>query len=447
MNNSSIIEISLKHLKRKENVVYGLVFVLLVIILFLLLSFINLIISYRRDSNNYSILARTILVQNEHSNQDFDKINTIKHVKLNLSDKYYYPYYVTANEFDVENSKGYIGIKAVVEENSIKIVDGRNIKNDKELLIPSVFYPHGEFTDDGKAEIIKDNFIDGKDWIGKQIILASSKDYPFRMLYPEYNDPADKKEDEKLREEYEEKILKPYLEKQQKYSYTIVGTFDSSYNMLERNIVFVSKDDLDDIKNDIKGGTGHKEEDGTYTFNAEKYDDRMIIVDNYKNVKYVQEELTKMGFSNTIVRSFDEIQYKLLTYVPLSVAIIVLFVAIKLMKKFISKKYNNIHYELGIFKALGYNNNQISKIELYENIAITIIGIIISFILFLVAFNVIIKVVPVLIETEYYSVTIRIPYLYISIFIVAIALYVIYINKRISEKHLRQNACELLKED
>ena len=446
MKNSSFWEISLKHLKRKENIVYGLVFIILVVILFLALSFINLIIGYRRDSNKYDILARTILVQNEHNNQDFSKINNIKHVKINTTDKYYYQYGVLAKEFDVENSKGEIRIKAIVEEDTLKIVDGRNIKNDKEILIPSIFYPHGPFTDDGKEVIIKENFIDGKNWIGKEIEIASSKDYPFRFLYPEYNS-SNFKEEEILREKWEEEILKPYLEKQTKYLYKIVGTYDSTYNMLERNIVFVSMKDLDDIKNEVKGGTGGTDENGTYTFNPEKYDDRMIIVDNYNNVSYVQDELTKMGFINYTVRSFDEIQYKVLTYLPLSVAIIVLFVAIKLMKKFISKKYNNIHYELGIFKALGYNNNHISKIELYENIVITVIGIIVSYILFLIAFNVIIKTIPVLIETEYYSVTIRIPYLYISIFIVAIALYVIYINKRISEKHLKQNACELLKED
>ena len=445
MKNSSFLEISLKHLKRKENIVYGLIFIILVVILFLILSFINLIIGYRRDSNKYDILARTILVQNEHTNQDFDKINTIKHVKINVTDKYYYQFSVLTKEFDVENSKGEIRVKAVVEKDTLKIVDGRSIQNDKEILIPSIFYPHGPFTDDGKEIIIKENFIDGKNLIGKEIEIASSKDYPFRFLYPEYNS-SNIKEEELLRKKWEEEILKPYLEKQTKYLYKIVGTYDSTYNMSERNIVFVSMKDLDDIKNEIKGGTSDTDENGTFVFNPDKYDDRMIIVDNYKNVEYVSEELTKMGFINSTVRSYDDIQYKLLTYVPLSIAIIVLFVAIKLMKKFISKKYNNIHYELGIFKALGYNNNQIIKIELYENIAITIIGIIISFILFLIAFNVIINVVPIFIETEYYSVTIRVPYLYISIFIIGIFLYVIYINKRISGKHLKQNTCELLKE-
>ncbi len=445
MKNSSFLEISLKHLKRKENIVYGLIFIILVVILFLILSFINLIIGYRRDSNKYDILARTILVQNEHTNQDFDKINTIKHVKINVTDKYYYQFSVLAKEFDVENSKGEIRVKAVVEKDTLKIVDGRSIQNDKEILIPSFFYPHGPFTDDGKETIIKENFIDGKNLIGKEIEIASSKDYPFRFLYPEYNS-SDPREEELLRKKWEEEILKPYLEKQTKYLYKIVGTYDSTYNMLERNIVFVSMKDLDDIKNEIKGGTSDTDENGTFVFNPDKYDDRMIIVDNYKNVEYVSEELTKMGFINYTVRSYDDIQYKLLTYLPLSVAIIVLFVAIKLIKKFISKKYNNIHYELGIFKTLGYNNNQITKIELYENIAITIIGIIVSFILFLIAFNVIIKIVPIFIETEYYSVTIRVPYLYISIFIIGIFLYVIYINKRISGKHLKQNTCELLKE-
>ena len=445
MKNSSFLEISLKHLKRKENIVYGLIFIILVVILFLILSFINLIIGYRRDSNKYDILARTILVQNEHTNQDFDKINTIKHVKINVTDKYYYQFSVLAKEFDVENSKGEIRVKAVVEKDTLKIVDGRSIQNDKEILIPSIFYPHGPFTDDGKEIIIKENFIDGKNLIGKEIEIASSKDYPFRFLYPEYNS-SDPREEELLRKKWEEEILKPYLEKQTKYLYKIVGTYDSTYNMSERNIVFVSMKDLDDIKNEIKGGTSDTDENGTFVFNPDKYDDRMIIVDNYKNVEYVSEELTKMGFINYTVRSYDDIQYKLLTYLPLSVAIIVLFVAIKLIKKFISKKYNNIHYELGIFKALGYNNNQITKIELYENIAITIIGIIVSFILFLIAFNVIIKIVPIFIETEYYSVTIRVPYLYISIFIIGIFLYVIYINKRISGKHLKQNTCELLKE-
>ena len=445
MKNSSFLEISLKHLKRKENIVYGLIFIILVVILFLILSFINLIIGYRRDSNKYDILARTILVQNEHTNQDFDKINTIKHVKINVTDKYYYQFSVLAKEFDVENSKGEIRVKAVVEKDTLKIVDGRSIQNDKEILIPSIFYPHGPFTDDGKEIIIKENFIDGKNLIGKEIEIASSKDYPFRFLYPEYNS-SDPREEELLRKKWEEEILKPYLEKQTKYLYKIVGTYDSTYNMSERNIVFVSMKDLDDIKNEIKGGTSDTDENGTFVFNPDKYDDRMIIVDNYKNVEYVSEELTKMGFINYTVRSYDDIQYKLLTYLPLSVAIIVLFVAIKLIKKFISKKYNNIHYELGIFKTLGYNNNQITKIELYENIAITIIGIIVSFILFLIAFNVIIKIVPIFIETEYYSVTIRVPYLYISIFIIGIFLYVIYINKRISGKHLKQNTCELLKE-
>ena len=51
MKGNSLKEISLKHLKRKENIVFGLIITLLIIILFVLITIINFSINYKKENS------------------------------------------------------------------------------------------------------------------------------------------------------------------------------------------------------------------------------------------------------------------------------------------------------------------------------------------------------------------------------------------------------------
>lgn len=428
MKGNSLNEISIKHLKRKENIIYGIIITILIVILFLALTVINFVINYRLDTYKYNVMSRIITVSGRSINgntnktkEELDLISSIDNVVTNISELYYNPSYQNVTELDNGNLKGYIQVNAIIGNDTIKIINGRLPKNETEIVVPAKFYPHGE------SNIDKNKILIGKNMIGKIITLYSEKGYF-------YVDPNDKED------------TKNWYNNREQIKFKIVGTYDSEIGMYQRNTCFSTMKAIQNLKAEHVSSSGNTLSDGSVAYIPNEYG-RMIIVDKFENVQKVSDYLTEKDYENFIVMSIDELEYRILILIPLIISIIILIITFVLIKNFIKKKFQNNKEYFGLLKVLGYDNKTIKKIIFYENILVVFLSIISSLILYIILFVLINDVSSILTRIDYFSVTIKKPYLYIFISSIIFTLYVYIINNKLSNKYLSKNINELLKEE
>ena len=425
MNN--MYKTSLKHLKSKENIIFLMITVLIFLALYILLTIAYFVIDYQRDLQKYSVDSRSLIVYNDNKNeQQLDEINNISHVIVNVSDKYYNPFYTNLEQFNTNNQKGYGAIKAMITKDDIKIIKGRNVLNDYEIVVPVKFYPHGESS--VEKNDYKKNILNGNDLIGTEIKVRAD----VITEHISHNDPN-----------YEEK-MEEIINQNPIITFKVVGTYDSKDNLVEMNTCFVSMGAIDLLKSDISGGGYVVYEDGTEEYTDNYYEDRLVRVDEYKNYDYVKNELSKMGYSFSEIFEIDK-TIDLFFYIPLSISVVLILIIFALIYNFILKKYRIRHINIGLLKAIGYSNKQINKIELVENLIITIISVVLSFIIYLIVYFIVTNYF--LGRFDYFSVIVEIPYLYNLILVLIALLYIIFINNKIGKKFLKYPISELLKED
>lgn len=433
MKNDFLKEISLKHLFRKENIIFSIIIISLIIIILILITIIYFAINFKRMNDTLNITARTLIVnKGNKSEEELDSIKNINHVAICVSDLYRNPLYEDLPEYDEENNKGYIQASALLSKDSLKIVDGRMIENDNEMLIPNRFYPHSEYDNNMDEIVLLDKIIDGKDLIGKTITLSSQKGHPVKQG--------------KISEDEYQKLWQEWYNNREKITFTIVGTFDPQVSMIEKNMTYISMDSFKKLKNEVSGSSGHEDIYGNYHNEVFYYTGRMVIADKYENLDYIKKELEEQGFAYDNILEYDYATLLLITSVPIAIGLVILIITICLIRNYISKKYKNRTNELGLYKTLGYKNKEIKQIELYENILLFIISIIVGSILYIITIEVLKVKVPFLTMLEFYSTKITIPYFYLLLFFAFMLLYVKYISNKICNKYLKHNASDLLKE-
>ncbi len=417
MKGNSLKEISLKHLFKKENALFITIITILILIIYVLLTISNLVIDYYYSMNRYNYLARTLIVEKgDKSEKDLDDISNIKHVVANVSNKYYNEFFAPI----LERDEGQLAIGAIINKKDLKIVKGRSPENLNEIVIPVKFCPYNEF------DIEKDKFINGNKLIGSTFTIKSDKSVNYNL---DHDDP---------------KYLE-MMDKRETVTLTIVGTYDSTANLVEADTAFATIKTIDNLKSPYHGGHGVIDSDGNSIFYNDEYVDRMIRVDSYKNLDYVKNELTKQGFDFWEAMSIDLMEFLTILLVPLVVSIILLIVTFVLIKNFINKKLNNRHTTLGLLKAIGYTNKDIKKLEFTENIIITLFCALVSFIIYFIVYLVVTK--NFLAIFNYYSFTVKIPLFLITVLLIFIIIFIKVINNRVTHNILKQNVMQLIKED
>ena len=428
MNN--MYKTSLKHLKTKENIIFLIITVLIFLALYILLTIAYFVIDYQRDLQKYSVDSRSLIVYNDNkSEQQLDEISNISHVIVNVSNKYYSPFYTDLDEFTTGDEQGYGSIKAMLTKDDVKIIKGRNVLNDYEVVVPVRFYPHDEFSVEKKD--YKKNILNGNDLIGSEIKVRANI-ITAHTARINHRDP-----------DYEEK-MEEIINQNPIITFKIVGTYDSKDNLVEMNTFYGTMGAIDLLKSDISGGGYAVYVDGTEEYTDNYYEDRLVRVDEYKNYEYVKTELAKKGYSFSEIFEIDK-TIDLFFYIPLAISVVLIIIIFALIYNFILKKYRIRHINIGLLKAIGYSNKQINKIELVENLIITIISVVLSFIIYLIVYFIVTNYF--LGRFDYYSVILEIPYLYNLILVLIALLYIIFINNKIGKKFLKYPISELLKED
>lgn len=396
-----------KRLFKSKNIIFIFIMTLVITIIISCLTMINFVYNFKIDSLNEEH-GRTLIINNPKSEEDLQKIKSIKHIELVESQKYLYGNEKETTYKGKNFIDGKIYLLPLLKEDDIKIKLGRNLENEGEAVCSQKFYPKSLYTDSFVKLIDNSSIMYGKEIINKN----------FRIELNEDNNSIEK-------------------------DFKIVGTYNNK-ELTELNICYISKLDYDKIANNYKTISGYIDENGNEVFVKNPYTSSIVRVDNYKNMDNVIKELDNLGYASIKVLTQDEQFLGYMINIPLFIALIVIIIAINIIYNFIKKKskYNRFNY--GILKTCGFTNNDILKLTFKENLLLYIISLIISLIIYFIGFIIIQKVL--LVEFIYMNYNLKVPYFYLLIFIISFIILISLFGKKITTKTLNNNVQELLGE-
>ena len=336
-----------------------------------------------------------------------DEISSIDHVL----DVFLYEKYSTALDVsDFEQKMLYInpGEKGFLP----KAIYGRNIENSNEIICPikmAISSTSGFSTD----------FIDMSKYLNKTL-HTSKKIYYF---YEYGNEP---------------KIID-----EKKYDLKIVGLYDYSAFGDEPYYCYMKKNEIGRIINETKEVyaenfwpdnyvTEDSEDSGIYVW-------LQVMIDENENVKYVENELDRLGYEHEVGYY---INYDFFNYLDIIVNLIVLFTLIILAVVLylnIDRNLKKEKNEMLILNSIGYNRKQISIILLSNVLIPFVISFILSILLNYVAYY----ILNIYIENNAQTVglVLKFDILYLFILIVLFIIIFILLFKNIynkTEKNLRR---------
>lgn len=375
------------------------------------------VVDFRKDTYTKNILMRTLWVdKSDDSSLDFDQINFIDHVVFHDSTKYLNSTSIRVSEFDYEGLRGEIDVHPLIEKNELHIVKGRNIENDYEALCPQKFYPHNMYLSENntlKLKIVDSQILNGEDFIGTEFNLYS--------VNPEHkNHPTNIK-------------------------VKIVGTYDTYENLGTLNSCYISLKNYDQIASPYNGYIEAIDINNNLIREYNEYSGRMVRVDNYNHVNAVANELTQLGFSVSPAYFLDETYLKLILYIPFFISIVVIVVSFALIYNFMNKKIRTRKNYYGFMRVIGYNQQELKRMEMIENTILCVFSFLASFFLYIILYLVINE--KLLGEFMYHSVKVNVPFVYFLFSTILLILFVNFIIKRLLDKQLKRSISILLKKE
>jgi len=235
----------------------------------------------------------------------------------------------------------------------ISTIYGTNDFNDSHSLIcPSRFY-FGEDPEEYNHEFMK-NIKEGKDYLNRTLSINSIN--------------------------YQEE-------------YQVVGIYDvSNYSFGEYNVCFTSQSNIKEIH--TKEEEYYKQECEKDSFSCVDSTDNnggVVLVDQLDNIESVTEAIESKGYYTSVVMEYNTEGIKTLNEILLTISIIVS------SNKFIQyNKKNNL-----IYKALGYSNKVLIKINYLENIIRSIISFLITILLIILLYVLIMNIFSAHIKLGY----------------------------------------------
>lgn len=397
---------------RKNNVIFMLVMIVLLLILFISLGIMQLFLSFKINSERKDIGVRSLNVFEEYNSQNIEKLKNIEHVRFVGSDRLYHSVFTHAKEFDKSFATAYIKILPVIDENQLKVVSGKKQINNGEALCPMKFYPYDDMAHD---YIVDSEVIKGKNLINRTFTSETVKDYllnPDDVYYKEFK---------------------------------IVGVYDQSYNMASLDRCYITIDDFLEIAPLYSSYGEWTDIDGNIHREAQEFNSIYVVVDDYKNVSSVMNELRRLEFVFESASGYDEEDSALYVIVPLFISIAIMIIVINIIHNFNNKKMKQRMTYYGLLKAIGYDNQTIEKNQLLESIICYMISFVISFSIVLIGFILVKKYL--LFEYVLEGLIINFPLL-ILICGFVITLFILFIiNKKILNKRLKYTAQELIRDE
>ena len=385
---------------------------LFLIIITFILAVGNVFININYNYNNYmdtvfreNMDMRTMLVYREDLNyeQTIDAMMSIEHVVYSYNQRYNYKA-VKLDKTLKYDKNNYLYIKPVSLEFSPKIVKGRAIENEGEIICP--MYLSKSVTPKTKKDLLS-----MESYLEKEVVISYESYFIDDMRNPEINNKFQRK----LR------VVGLYNNVLSYATYSECYMLDSELQEMVKESTTIYSDNF--LKDNAVS------EDGTYT---------TVIVDDIDNFMDVKTSLENQGYYITtssvdtaFVNNLKNFSYKGL----IIIAIILVGVLLLYINNIIRSNSNDI----GLYKVFGYKENDIVK-TLVLQISFLIL---ISYLISLLFINVGIVVTNNIIShyIEYACLSVSLSVIHETIYLCLIILFVmaasILISQKISKMQIR----------
>ena len=295
-----------------------------------------------------------------------------------------------------------------------------------DLYMSSNFYLVKEFDSITPGQIIISPLIDQNDI---EIIKGKNIQNEYDMVCPNLFYPHDADETIYKKDYLKGKEIVNKSVDIKNQTFTIVGTYNASKIRNSLNECFISKSTFQSLDPSQINKTNIN-----------------IRVDKQENRGEVIKELNNIGITNTNINLIN-INYSLI-YISVFITIIILLISFAIIYNFIKKKLRYRLNNYGILKASGYQNKEIFKIDILENIILSTICFIISTIFFCIVYNLIINNISSLDYYVYTSeINLEINYFYILLSYLFIIIMIFIATKYLNSKYLNQSINYLLKDE
>lgn len=381
----------------KKNIILIIVLIIIFLVLITCLTIIQFSIDNKKeilnsvDERTYKIIHEVIdddinhvLKDVEFTEEQIETIKNLEHVEAVVNEKYRFESRTEVSTFDKGTEKGILYLKILLNNDDLKIKNGRNLKNKYELICSNIFYPH-EFDD----RMYSDLFIPNDEFVGKDIKVISS------------NEDLDEKE----------------------ISLKIVGSYENKY-METANTCYTDMETYDEISSKYAGWIGSYDEKGNLIEKEyNKYYDYFVVIDSKDNIPFVLNELRKMNIEFSPSSYTDFTFFNSLFLIPLFAGVIVIILTFFILYNFISKKNMNRLNNIGVLKAIGYDEKEIISLNFKENVVLIVVCYIISLFIYFIVLNYL--TFTILAEITYNNAILDIPYILIVLLLV-LFIYIIY---------------------
>jgi len=388
MNFKDQLFIIKNRLFEKRNIILIVVLTIIFLILFSCLTIIEMSVENKNETLN-SEVARTYYIYSDENRKDLiNSISNIEHVEFILSNKYHSLSIFEIPEFDKGNEKGIIYIKPLHKDYDVKIKKGTSLKKKYDIVCSDTFYPH-EFDE----RIYKDLFLSRDEFLNKSINVISN------------NEDLKKKE----------------------ITLNIVGTYKNRYED-EANTCYTSLETYDEISGKYPGFTESYDENGNLISKEHmEYEGYIMRIDSNKNKEEVLNKLKDMNVEFDKMYFIESTFLNMLYFIPLFISIIVIILTLNILYNFISKKINNRIHNIGVLRAIGYDEKSIMSLNINENIFAILISAFISLCIYFIVLNNL--KYTLLAEITYNNYILNIPYILIFLSLILFIFIIIKIVK------------------
>lgn len=342
---------SLLRIKRhKENIYFILIMAIFTIILLTALNVYYNINSFIDKSINSNIGFRTISVSPKFDYNDLgqDELSKINHVIEVYSS--FYDSAVIESDLTINGLDGKVELLYGTNNTIPDIVYGTTITKKGETVCPINFYPDSSVY---SSKINESKILPNEKYLNKT----------FNVKYYSY-----------------EFIGNRLVEKDEFIkSLKIVGFYDNKKNLNFNNQCYVLPEDMKDVRN----ATIIDDSNSSTPYFS-------VVVDDVTNVKYVENELQKLKYTNFETKNM--IDSELINIISLScliTLILVVLIVIFISGFYTKKRMINEMKFIGVLKVCGYDSKLIHRLYFYQTLIINSISSLLGFIIFTFGFSII----------------------------------------------------------
>lgn len=342
---------SLLRIKRhKENIYFILIMAIFTIILLTALNVYYNINSFIDKSINSNIGFRTISVSPKFDYNDLgqDELSKINHVIEVYSS--FYDSAVIESDLTINGLDGKVELLYGTNNTIPDIVYGTTITKKGETVCPINFYPDSSVY---SSKINESKILPNEKYLNKN----------FNVKYYSY-----------------EFIGNRLVEKDEFIkSLKIVGFYDNKKNLNFNNQCYVLPEDMKDVRN----ATIIDDSNSSTPYFS-------VVVDDVTNVKYVENELQKLKYTNFETKNL--IDSELINIISLScliTLILVVLIVIFISGFYTKKRMINEMRFIGVLKVCGYDSKLIHRLYFYQTLIINSISSLLGFVIFTFGFSII----------------------------------------------------------